>query len=336
MTDNKLNFEEMEDFSPEQKEMRASGVTASEIGAVAGLNPYSTIYKVWEEKMKLIERPDLSDVAAIQRGKFLERPIMRWTSYTIQKWIRPNRETVRHPESEIALATPDGYVEESETEASVYEGKSPGVNTYQDWELPEEIPDGIPGYVIPQVIWQQGVTGLTEQPAVVAALIGGALRIYKIPWDEELWDMLLRKAEWFMGLVRNGKEPPYDGTSLAAEYVKSRYNQQEVVDLVEVSDVAWSDKAREFARLKTASKAMGEELKIRAGEFQAEIQHHAGMEGPGFKATWMSDKNGRTQWKKVAQELADRYKVPEHIFENVVHDNRSFPTRRFSVKVEEK
>lgn len=336
MEKKELHFEELDDFPNEQKAMRKTGVTASEIAAVAGLSPYTSIFDVWRSKTDLVDEKDMSKNYNIQRGRFLEGSILRWASFLTRRRINRNKETVKHPEHEIALATPDGYaMPEGDPEGiaiSVCEAKSPGLGTFGHWADPYEIADGVPEYILPQVTWQQAVTGLTDEPAIVAALIGGNIQIYQVPYDEELFWLLLKKAERFMELVRTGQEPRYDSTSVAAEYVKDRYRNQTSEDMVEVGDPFWIEKAQRYIELKKSCDTMKKEMDILAGEFKFEIKHHAGMLMPGHKISWMSDRSGRVSWKAVAQTLMAKYQVPEPTFERIRDDNTSIPIRKFLIK----
>jgi len=63
--------------SKEWLQWRSQGITATDIPVILGLSPYKTIWRLWAEKIGLINPPDLSKNPNIRRGVRLEDEIRK-------------------------------------------------------------------------------------------------------------------------------------------------------------------------------------------------------------------------------------------------------------------
>ena len=73
--------------------------------------------------------------------------------------------------------------------------------------------DEIPRYYYPQVIWEMAVLGVRQ--AHVAAFMGDQMRIYNIPWSQDVFDALYEAAERFWARHVVPKVPPPPDASAA-------------------------------------------------------------------------------------------------------------------------
>jgi putative phage-type endonuclease len=339
-------------LTKEQLEFRKKGIGGSEIAAVAGINPWASPADIWASKCGLTE--DEKEVTEhMERGIFLEEGILKWAGHRLDLVIQANKETYHSKEHQLVLATPDGLVMGGEREpvfvnairkdmgqppiaklaspSAIAEVKAPSVG--KDWADPEVMPDGVPSYYLPQVVWEMAATNLKE-PAVVAAFIGGRLLVYRIPWDktlEELFKLLVQKAEVFWGYVERQEPPPADGTMAAAKWIKKYYDTQRGVELMKVEPDNSS-----YQELKAAAimyeACVRDEKKVKqikaksSAVLQQYIKDGAGLQGENFKVTWKQDARGRINYKKFVESLS--------VDGAVLEEYRAKPPRKFLVRIE--
>jgi len=322
-------------LSKERIEAGKTGLGGSEIASACGLSKWKSAGQLWEEKMGLVEPPEVTP--AMERGNFLEDGIVRWTAHRTglnmttsrdQKGNQPVQFSDRH---ELCFATPDGTVwtpEKPHVSIATVEVKSPGLGTSADWSDPDEMPDGIPLYVLPQVMWQMEAAQLRKHEAVVAALIGGDIRVYRIGFNDEMVKLLFAKAEEFWTYVMKKEAPPHDHTAQSAEWIKKFYQQTKGDDLVKLTGQEELDMLKLATRFKNTEQSIKEleatkkEMRARMQDF---IRDRAGIEGNGWKATWKTDKQGRIGYKKVVEDL--------QIDQSVLEQFRGKPSRRFLVNL---
>ncbi len=211
------------DLTPEQQAIRLTGIGASEIGAVAGLDPYRKPIDVFATKLGLV--PPFEGNRFTRWGQRLEAAIA--DAYAEEQDVYLSSPgTLRHPKRAIMLATPDrlvhpvdnGYASGPATR--VLQIKTASVRQEAYWgDGPDEVPD----QYLAQVAWEMAVTDLPE--ADLAVLIGGNDdRLYRIPRDLELEGQLIEIGERFWrDHIVTQVPPPVDGTEQYSEYLKRRF-----------------------------------------------------------------------------------------------------------------
>lgn len=317
-----------------EKRKKLKGIGGSEIASICGLSPWGSAHDVWAAKMGLTE--DSPPTEAMERGIFLEEGILNWTAKRTGLIIVPNRDAAgeqtpafsdRH---ELCFATPDGSVFEDLTPGSgmiaVAEVKCPGSG--QDWADPMVVPDGIPSYYLPQVMWEMEAAQCREVPAVVGALVNGGLRVYRIPFSQEMIEILFREAEKFWKYVEKQEPPPFDGSPQAARWLNERYKRSvgEVVKLTGEEESRMAVHVKLYQIAKEQAKAAKDNMMEMEGHLKDFIKERAGIAGEGWKVTWKSDEKGRPAWKKIAEELGAKPQL--------IEKHTGEPTRRFLVSLE--
>ena len=185
----------MNEKEQEWQESRAKGIGGSEAAAILGLSKWKTPYQVWQDKRGLSGERETSE--AMEWGTILE-PVIR------QKYSDVTGRIVRLPghlqdaEHSFMLGTLDGITDDQR----VLEVKTS--RSLQDWGEPGT--DEIPMVYLIQVQHYMRITGLTV--ADVAVLLAGSdFRIYEVPADKELQDMLVEREYEFWNLVQTGIPP---------------------------------------------------------------------------------------------------------------------------------
>ena len=109
----------------EQLAIRKTGITGSEIAAVAGLSPYESPLTVWARKLDLV---DDDSSAVMERGTYLEEGIRSWYCAKTGANVAIVG-TMVHPDNPIIIATPDGIAYRGD-ERRALEIKAPTWRTF--------------------------------------------------------------------------------------------------------------------------------------------------------------------------------------------------------------
>ena len=262
-------------MTPEQREARRSSLGASEIAAVAGIDPFRGPWDIWAEKMGF----DIAEpVAGSDMGHLFERPLLEY--YSRQTGVALTYpETMIHPLHKWVSATPDGLASDRVVQVKVV-----GANMAHKWDA------GVPEYVVCQVQWEMLVT---RRPlAVVVACVGGTdYRVLDVPADTELQETLLDLGRTFWdGHVLTGAPPDPDASEACRRAVAARYRKVSSDMLPasrELIEMAREHKAlgKQIGGLEKQREAIGNALRLAIGE-------RAGFEWDTGRCTWAPDKNG--------------------------------------------
>lgn len=287
-------------LTKEQLELRRSGLGGSDIGAVAGLNPYKNALDVWRAKVEGFEQPDNPNM---KRGRLLERAVLDW--YEGEKeFILGYPGTVRHPRVDIALATPDAVCEYTSDKLSiepvVVEAKTASWRVAHHWGEPGT--DQIPESYHAQVTWTMGVVG--AKGCDVPVLLAEEFQLYHVDFDPELFGQLLELGKKFWrDHVVTGVPPAIDGSESCAEWLKEKLHQrsEEVLEASGSAEVQrWLERYRQAdlveEQAKNAKREARNHLELAIGEF-------AGLRCGDARISWRQSKNtAKTDWEAVAKE----------------------------------
>lgn len=332
-------------LTKKQLETRKAGISASDVAAILGLNPYRRPINVWQDKLTPVE--DREEVESQELGHFFEKHIAEYyaTKYAPDgHWRRlyMPRKTLVHPRLDWVMATPDRFVfEMPETinksdlshlkdlatagEAShLAEIKLVGPYAVKDW-LAEVEPgatveqvDRVPTYVFCQCQWQMLVTAY-ERVDVPALLGGTKLRVFEIKRDQEFIDDALTICEDFRKkYILTGAEPPPDGSNKYRSYLSEKFPGQVNSELLEAPTYV-EGLAIEYARVDASIKALKERKEKLAQMVKVVIGDNDGITGPWGKATWRLGR-GRVSYadivkdQKIPAETIDNYRTPGRTF----------------------
>jgi len=261
--------------TPEQREARRSSLGASEIAAVAGIDPFRGPWDIWAEKMGF----DIAEpVAGSDMGHLFERPLLEYYSRKTGVALT-YPETLIHPIHRWVSATPDGLASDRVVQVKVV-----GANMAHKWDA------GVPEYVVCQVQWEMLVT---RRPlAVVVACVGGTdYRVLDVPADTELQETLLDLGRTFWeGHVLTGAPPDPDASEACRRAVAARYRKVSSDMLPasrELIEMAREHKAlgKQIGGLEKQRETIGNALRLAIGE-------RSGFEWDTGRCTWAPDKNG--------------------------------------------
>lgn len=215
-------------LTAKQKEIRRTGITAGDVRALCGLDPYGrTEHDVW--RAKVLGDDDIEESEAMSLGNELEPVVIRRLAAKVSRSIVPiPSEDLTRPHRTIAhhIATPDAYLSLSAAPLRIdelAEVKVVGFFAANDWgpNLDGEVPD----WVQIQCAWQMHVT---EVPVCrVGALIGTEVRTYTLTRDEDLEGTLVDVADRFhRDHIVAQRAPAVDGSEGSRRMLRAQWPRQ--------------------------------------------------------------------------------------------------------------
>lgn len=300
-------------LTEEQVAERLNGLGGSDVGAVVGLNPYSTRHDVYNQKRGLV--PPFTGNAATEVGDALEPAILAWFERATGFKLDTENVTRRHPTEDWMLATVDGLVMDNDGKpVAIVEAKTASWRMADKWG-----PNGsdiVPTHYYIQCVWYMAVLDLPV--AYVAALVDREFRLYKIERDVDIEKKVVDEARefWFENVVA-GIAPEPDSSDGCSERLALSHHADAVAYLTEEDDKEGklSDIMREWSKAKDAEK----EAKARADECRNRLATIVGDDFKGFKcelgtASWTHPKaKAEVDWEAIARKLgATQEDVNEH------------------------
>lgn len=202
---------------------RSTGIGGSDVAAILGLSKWKTPLQVYMEKRgELAPQPDNP---AMRWGRYLEPIVRQAYSDETGRAVLVPESMLRHPRHDWMIANIDGFTEDCRG----FEAKTS--RSAEGWGEPGT--DAVPQPYLLQVQHYMAVTALPVFD--VAVLIGGSdFRIYEVPADAELQEMLAEAEAEFWRAVQRG-EPPEPVTY--ADTI-ARWGRASRADLVMADDAA--------------------------------------------------------------------------------------------------
>lgn len=199
---------------------RRRGIGGSDAAAVVGLSKYRTPFEVYQDKRG--EIPPIDDNESMLWGRVLEPVIRQQYAERTGRTVLMPETILRHPRHEFMLANLDGFTDDKR----VVEIKT--ARTAQGWGEPGS--DEVPQEYLLQTQHYMAVTGFVV--ADVAVLIGGSdFRLYEVPADAELQEMLIDAEAEFWKRIVDGNPP--EPVSLAD--IRARFGSYSTAGAVEAS-----------------------------------------------------------------------------------------------------
>lgn len=242
-----------------------------------------------------------------ERGIFLEPAIREWTNRRLYgeglQFEKPTPGVVVYPEWEWATVSPDGlhgfHPAYDTRPQALLEIKAPRRDDISLWG--DEGSDEVPTDALLQTHWGMMVTNARE--GVVAALLGGELRIFRVKRDPELEAMMLDRAKQFVEqhVIPNIPPEPTFGDDKNVRFMFPR----DVNPPLEWSKLTPTEQSVVVEYLQTYAEAKRTEKALEGWEPQIKmlIGEHSGITVPGGRIDWKANKTAPVRWKELAQAL---------------------------------
>lgn len=314
-----------------------SRLGGSDMPTLARVDPYGSRFALWARCVYGIAPPFSPDQEeAMSWGLRLEEPI--FDAWCERKGIEPSVYVRNFSRVSAARSwqrvTPDFLV----PPAINVQVKCVNAERFrrEGWE--DEVPLRIVAQVTAEIealrseasFWQDthAVDPFAMLEANVAVLVGGArLREFVVPYDPELAGLLVDEAERFWkDYVEPRRLPPADATDACSNTIAQLHPR--ATEPLRAATPTEAEILRELSRVRREAKAIEETKQRLENELRAAIGDARGVEMPGLRATW-SDVEGRTEWKRVAEELARKAGAD---LDAVCRAFRGAPSRRLEVR----
>jgi putative phage-type endonuclease len=281
-----------------KQQLSSFGIGASEISAVAGLNPYASPWDIYLRKTG--QAPDIEPTEPMEWGNRLEPAIRQKYCDDTGELVHVPITSLFHADYPWARATPDGIALAKEHGwKHLLQCKNVGSWVEKAWS---EAP---PSYVQLQEQWEMLVTGLSR--ADVAVLIGGNdFRIYTVHRDDKIITDLLTIAGEFWMRVETKTPPPIDESEACQKHFESRFAKGSTVELIadgetEMLMSTWHELTKTQKATETVIKRIRNEVRSRLADAQAGSL--VSTIGIAKLITSAPEPKVETDWKLVAQML---------------------------------
>lgn len=293
-------------YKPDTRAPKSFGIGASEISAVAGLNPYASPWDVWLRKTG--QASDEPENEPMEWGHRLEPAIRQKYVDQTGATIHVPPESLYHPQTTWARATPDGVVLNAAARwQHLLQCKNVGGWVEKSWS------DAPPVYVQLQEQWELYVTGLAR--ADVAALIGGnQFRVYTVHREQRVIDDLVTIAADFWRKVESRTPPPVDDSDACREHFERKYAKSNAVELV--ADGELEAVFRRWRRQTRAEKYLKKQIErsrnlVRKALAEAQADRITSSHGMATLVRSEATETAETDWKLIAQLLGSTKCSPE-------------------------
>lgn len=259
-------------------EYRRSGIGASEIGAILGVNRFKTPLDVYAEKLGLKEATP--DNPALRWGRILEPAIASAYEEFHGVELSECAHRVKEFDGCRFLMTPDRL---SEDEALIVEIKTAGLWSAKDWGASGE--DGAPLSYAAQLalyLWGAGMA-----TGVIAALIAGQdYREYPQTRDAELEEAILAAGAKFWRDNVLAKKPP-EAANLADEsrWIERRYRAN-LSEAVAIADPFTAEKMEALSVLRGRIKELGMEEEALENLLKLAVGDGSGLSSGAYLVSW--------------------------------------------------
>lgn len=309
-------------LAPEQIALRRTGITATDIAAIVGEDPYRSPIDVWADKMG--EAHPVADNEAMAAGREMEAFLCDW--YASAYGVRAlNQGTCIHLQHDTHIATPDRlvYREYDNDPTHGLEAKAHGWRMLGQYGEPGT--DHVPRRELLQCAWGMHVCDLRRWDLV---RLDVPPAVYTIHRDMELEEMLCEEADRFWRDFVVTRTPPQpDGTARYSEWLARRYPRS--TGAVMHADAHLAELAQRLRHARDEASRWADEEERIAQEIQSRMGEVAVLDLGDGKIRWNTCA-GKTTWKDVAEAMASRLGAHD-LLEALAKEHKSAPSRRFSV-----
>lgn len=297
-------------LSPDQLAARGEGISASEVAALVGCNPYESPIDVYLRKTGQV--PPRNDNQRTKWGHKLEPIII--ADYEEMHGVRVDKPgTLRRRTEAWWYATPDGLVyslgatrPDRGLEVKVHDRDA---LLFGGLEYGNPGTDQVPAHELIQCQWGIGATGLDRWDLI--AFLGGAPAEYAIDRDDELIEMLREASYRFLvDHVQAEVPPPPDGSTGWEEWLKRRWKAN-TTDMLSIDDNPEALELVHHLQLARVSKLEATDIEEKLIQHvKLIIEGRAGItwKNPNRKKpdaiTWkFSNPSHETNWEIVAADM---------------------------------
>lgn len=226
------------DFTPADQEwhdLRLKGITGTDTGAILGVSPFASAYKVWAVKTRQVE-DIVQQNDRMRLGQLLEAPLIQmYREKHPEAMVHENVGTFVHEDHPELIANPDGLVTIGD-KLFILEIKT----SRKYWQE-------VPPHYRTQTLHYADV--FSADGVIVVSLAGGDYQEWEVEVDAN--ELEMQRAiilDFWKECVEGGAEPDWDGSQATYETVRqlSEPNEEGETDLGDLG-IHLSNAQKEFA-----------------------------------------------------------------------------------------
>lgn len=275
---------------------RKKGITGTDAGAICGLNPYSSAFQIYQDK--ITDEIEEFDNESMRQGRDLEEYVARrFSEETGLKGRRANA-IFQNEENPFMLADFDRLIV---GQKAGLECKTVSPYSSDKWN------DGnIPLHYQMQVQHYLAVSGF-DCWYIAAVIFGREFLIRKIERDEELINYLIdiERGFWYNNVLA-GIMPEPDGSDNCSEMIAKMYFKGQENKTIKLS--GYKEILDRRADLDKLIKKMEKEKKEIDQKIKMEMQDATVALEAGYKISWSNFEQNKLDTKKLKEEKPDIYK----------------------------
>lgn len=306
------------------EQRRARLIGASDVAALMRLIPFKGARGPWDVYMDLYGlRRRAPMTLHMRKGLILEPLLAQVYAETTGNKLFKAAETLAHDQLPVLTVHVDRLAQEilAPKPNLTIEMKVVGWRVKRHWD------DGIPAYVLTQVMAQMSAWGIGQ--AHVPVDFDDELSIFQAEIDRDVETVILESVEAFWrDHIVPMKPPEYDGSSAAGQYLLQKHpkaSEKLVQATVEAS---------EWMSIYHSHKATLRALEGRMGACKQRLQEmigpDKGFQADGWKAQWYDVRGqSRTDWKGVQGTLIEQGMIDRKALAEVIEEHtKKSPDRR--------
>lgn len=275
---------------------RKKGITGTDAGAICGLNPYSSAFQIYQDK--ITDEIEEFDNESMRQGRDLEEYVARRFSEETGLKVRRANAIFQNEENPFMLADFDRLIV---GQKAGLECKTVSPYSSDKWN------DGnIPLYYQMQVQHYLAVSGF-DCWYIAAVVFGREFLIRKIERDEELINYLIdiERGFWYNNVLA-GIMPEPDGSDNCSEMIAKMYFKGQENKTINLS--GYKEILDRRADLDKLIKKMEKEKKEIDQKIKMEMQDATVALEAGYKISWSNFEQNKLNTKKLKEEKPDIYK----------------------------
>lgn len=223
---------------------RSRCVTASVAGALLGISPYKTLYRLWAEKTERIGRDDAEN-DAMRKGRLLEPAAIELAREDFPKWsILYKRDNAFYCNETLRIgATPDAFAFRPDMGGmGIVQVKIVSEEVLRDEWTEEDGTITPPDWIAVQAIMEAKLTG-ADWASVFVMAVGRSIvgHMVDVPLHDRIWNLVLQETAKFWALVDSGAEPPpdweKDADAVAQVYRRSKPQEADMSDDLDLDGI---------------------------------------------------------------------------------------------------
>ncbi|MEE0264177.1 MAG: YqaJ viral recombinase family protein [Acutalibacteraceae bacterium] len=283
-------------------EYRRTGIGGSDASTVVGLNPYSSLYKLYADKKGLISATE--DTEVMRQGRDFEEYVAKRFTEATGKKVRRRNYMFQHDDYDYILADID---REIIGENAGLECKTTSVFNKSDFENGE-----IPLTYYVQMTHYMAVMGYDRMYLAVLILSKGFYWFVIERDEDEITALLQAESDFWNDYIIPEKMPPIDGSEATQETISEMYPDGADNETITISD----NLMQKYKRLKELSADVDNQLNAVKSEIKTVLGDNIYGACNGYKVTWKTQNKTTVDTKKLKKEYP-------HIYEAVAKSSSS-------------